>query len=377
MRIVMNAIPLLTPLTGVGNYAFQIARALKGLDQINVYTYFYGYYSRELRVARRGQEAFSTLKSSALKIPLLRTLARKSRNLLSSALTKRFDLYFEPNFIPLSIPARHVVATIPDFSFARFPEWHPRERVRYFEKEFWKKIKRADRNIVISEFIRQEAIDLFGFSPEKLSTIHLGYDPSIFRVYPLEDLASIRERYSLPKKFLLFVGSIEPRKNLKNLLLAYAQLAPKLRREFKLVLIGFKGWENEEIQTSMKKMEGDVRYTGYVPEEDLGKIYNLARVFVYPSFYEGFGLPPLEAMASGCPVIVSRTSSLPEVCGNAAHYVDPHDVDDISTAMERILLDEQISNSLKTLSLARAQIFSWQKSASEHLALFESEMKAI
>jgi glycosyltransferase involved in cell wall biosynthesis len=136
-------------------------------------------------------------------------------------------------------------------------------------------------------------------------------------------LETVKAQYRLPENFILFVGSIEPRKNLKRLLQAYTDMDDKIRKEFKLVLIGFKGWENEEIMRLIHKLKSDIFYLGYLPEEELGKLYNLARLSIYPSLYEGFGLPPLEAMACGCPIIVSHTASLPEVCGDAAFYADP------------------------------------------------------
>jgi glycosyltransferase involved in cell wall biosynthesis len=363
------------PLTGVGNYTYQIARSLKAVDHKNQYSFFYGYYSKELLAPGKKQGALLHLKESVLRIPLLRTAARNLKDWVNLFRTGKFDLYFEPNFIPLSIPAKRIVATVADFSFAHFPEWHSKEKIQYFQKHFWKKIKRADRIIFISDFIKQEAIQLFGFPPEKLSRIYLGFNQEVFRIYPREDLVSIKNRYSLPENFILFVGSIEPRKNLRNLILAYLELDESLRKEFKLVLVGFKGWKNEEIMSLIQKMKGDIFYIGYVPEEDLGKFYNLARVFVYPSFYEGFGLPPLEAMASGCPVIASLAASLPEVCADAAGYVNPHDVSSIAKGIHQFLTQEELRKEMKTKGLVRAKLFSWEKSAVEHLLVFENVSK--
>ena len=371
MKIAIDTISLLSPLTGVGNYTYQIARSLKAIDHKNEYSFFYGYYSKQLLSPGGKQEALLHPKEWVRKIPLLRTAARNLKEFVNIFWTEKFDLYFEPNFIPLSIPAKRTVATVADFSFARFPEWHPKERVQYFQKHFWEKIKRADRIIFISDFVKQEAIDLFGFPPEKLITIHLGFNPEIFRIYPPEDLISVKKQYSLPENFLLFLGSIEPRKNLRNLLLAYLELDESLRKEFKLVLVGFKGWKNEGIMSLIQKMKEDIFYIGYVPEEDLGKFYSLARVFVYPSFYEGFGLPPLEAMACGCPVIVSSVASLPEVCGEAAYYVDPHDVHNIVQGLNQVLTDEAQRGFLRVRGMERAKLFSWGKAAMEHLRVFE------
>jgi glycosyltransferase involved in cell wall biosynthesis len=285
--------------------------------------------------------------------------------------SRRFDLYFEPNFIPIHILADRIVTTVFDFSFVLFPEWHSRDKVLYFKKHFWDKIKTADRIIVISNFIKNEAINRFGFSKDRLTTIHLGFDHEIFKIYPPQALKTVKAQYRLPENFILFLGFIEPRKNLKRLLQAYTDLGDKIRKELKLVLIWFKGWENEEVMRLMQNLKSDIFYLGYLPGEELGKLYNLARLFVYPSLYEGFGLPPLEAMACGCPIIVSHTASLPEVCGDAAFYADPQDANSISGAILRVLLDENLRNSLIQKGFDRASTFSWEKSALSHLKVFE------
>nr|WP_256502708.1 glycosyltransferase family 1 protein [Desulfuromonas sp. KJ2020] len=183
-------------------------------------------------------------------------------------------------------------------------------------------------------------------------------------------MLGLRERLHLPSRFVLFVGSIEPRKNLLRLLQAYQLLSDRLRREVKLVLAGFRGWENREVMAILKKLEGDVHYLGYVTEQDLAALYNLADLFVYPSLYEGFGLPPLEAMACGCPVLVSRIASLPEVCGEAAAYLDPENVEEMTAELTRLLEDGTARGQLATKGLERAQLFSWERSAREHLAVF-------
>jgi glycosyltransferase involved in cell wall biosynthesis len=371
MKIAIDTIPLLSPLTGVGYYTYQIAKALREIDSTHEFAYFYGYYSPNLISPGEHPKSFYRLKEAVRKVPFLGTAVRNFKDWGNYLSSRQFDLYFEPNFIPLKMPAKRTVVTVLDFSFARFPEWHSKDKVRYFRKHFWKKISRADRIIVISDFIKNEAIHSFGFPEDQLTTIHLGFDQSIFRVYPREDLLAVKNKYRLPENFILFVGSIEPRKNLQNLLRAYMDLEESVRKELKLVLVGFKGWENEEIVSFIKKLKSDVFYLGYVPEVELGKIYNLAKLFVYPSLYEGFGLPPLEAMACGCPVVVSNAASLPEVCGDAAFYIDPHDVHSIVQGLNQVLTDEAQRGFLRVRGMERAKLFSWGKAAMEHLRVFE------
>jgi glycosyltransferase involved in cell wall biosynthesis len=374
MKIAIDTVLLLSPLTGIGNYAYQIARKLHEIAPSHDYTYFYGYYSSRLLSPGEHLDSVHRLKEAVRKIPILGRSARSLKNLANLFSAREFDLYFEPNFIPLNIRARRTVVTVADFSFARFPEWHTADKVHYYAKNFWEKIRRADRIIVISDFIRNEAIQRFGFSPDKLTTIPLGVDREIYRIYDPQDLRSTREKYRLPENFILFVGSIEPRKNLERLLLAYQGLEESARSEVKLVLAGFKGWENERIVSLIRKMRSDVFYLGYLPEGDLGKIYNLARLLVYPSLYEGFGLPPLEAMACGCPVVVSNAASLPEVCGEAAVYAEPEDPDSIREEIVQILRDDRLRNALVEKGIVRASSFSWEKSAREHLRVFEESL---
>jgi glycosyltransferase involved in cell wall biosynthesis len=371
MKIAIDTVLLLSPLTGVGNYAYQIARKLREIAPSHDYTYFYGYYSSRLLTPGERLESVHRLKEAVRGIPILGRAARSLKDLANLFSSREFDLYFEPNFIPLNIRARRTVVAIPDFSFARFPEWHTPDKVHYYAKNFWKKIHRAHRIIVTSEFIRKEAIERFSFSPEKLTTLPLGVDHEIYRSYDPQDLLPAREKYRLPENFLLFVGSLEPRKNLERLLLAYQNLEESTRSQVKLVLVGFKGWENERIMSLIRKMKSGVFYLGYLPEEDLAKIYNLARLFIYPSLYEGFGLPPLEAMACGCPVVVSNAASLPEVCGEGAIYVNPYEVTGIAQGIDRVLKDEALRIRLAAKGRERASQFSWERAAVEHLKVFE------
>lgn len=374
MKIAINTLPLLSPLTGIGHYIYQISKALADLNRGHSYTYYYGYYSSTL-ASYGGSENlfFSKLKGLTRKIPGRSAVCKTLRGIkqLGAILSRReFDVYFEPNYIPLKIHAKKTVVTVADFSFKLHPEWHPKDRLEYFGSNFWTKIRNADRVIFISDYMRRCAIEEFGFSPEKLRTIHLGFDRALFRPYSSRVFESLRGKYNLPNQFILSVGSLEPRKNLKKLILAYMGLDVMLRRNFKLVLVGFSGWNNQDVMRLLDKIKGDVVYLGYIPTEDLAVLYSTAELFVYPSFYEGFGLPPLEAMSCGCPVVVSNATSLPEVCGDAVAYVDPYCVDDISRVISELLNDKGLRDSLSARGLKRAELFSWEKSAAQHLKVF-------
>ncbi|MCM8819700.1 MAG: glycosyltransferase family 4 protein [Candidatus Omnitrophica bacterium] len=373
MKIIINTTPLLSPLTGVGKYTYQIAKALIDLDRKNKYAFYQGYFSDTLFSPRTEQKFLSYVgyvKSFFTYSPMTKRIWHSFKNLGLKFRSDEFDLYFEPNFIPLPIRARKIIVTIHDFSFHLFPEWHPPDRIQYFQKNFWNNIMKADKIIFVSNYIKNEAINLFNFPAEKLTTIYNGVNKEIYRIYEQEELKPITQKYILPPKFIFYLGSIEPRKNIKGLILAYFELGPQFRKEFKLVLGGFRGWKNEEIHSLIKKSNGDIKFLGYIREEELGKIFNLASMFVYPSFYEGFGLPPLEAMSCGCPVVVSNASSLPEVCGEAAYYIDPNDIESISKGILKLATDDVLKKNLTLKGIKQAHKYSWQESAKSLINIF-------
>lgn len=365
-RIVINTIPLQGSLTGVGHYTNQLVRYFNLLDKQNEYTYYYGFFTRTLIGSGHPVQR---LRNQLPKTPWFRKTLREAVFVSSRLFHSEFDLYFEPNFIPTKIKARKIVATVHDFSFRLFPEAHPRDRIQYFEKNFAKNILRSQRIITDSVYIKNEAMQFLALPPERITPVHLGVDHDVFKIYDSERLKSCREDLALPEKFILFVGTREPRKNLDRLMRAYAELPGQLQREFSLVLIGPLGW-GETDPAARQKLANRVLVLDYLDTQKLALAYNLASVLAYPSVYEGFGLPPLEAMACGCPVVVSRAASLPEVCGDAACYVDPQDVQSIAEGMNRVLSDDELRRSLIKKGIERAKLFTWEKTAQQTLAVF-------
>jgi len=371
-RVVINTIPLQGPLTGVGHYISQLARYLNLLDGDNEYTYYYGFFSKNLVGS---DHVIQRLRNQLPKTPWFRKAVRQGVFAVSGLFHSDFDLYFEPNFIPVKIRAKKIVTTVHDFSFRLFPEAHPKDRIQYFEKNFSKNIRRSDRIITDSVYIKSEAEKLLGLPDNMITPVHLGVDHDVFKNYPREVLESCKREFGLPEKFILFVGTREPRKNLDGLLRAYAELPGQVRREFNLLLVGPRGW-GESDRAARTELGNGVRVLNYVETSKLALIYNLASVFVYPSLYEGFGLPPLEAMACGCPVVVSRAASLPEVCADAACYVDPKDVQSIAEGIDKGLADEELRRSLIKRGRERARLFTWEKTAEKTLKVFNEVLRA-
>lgn len=281
------------------------------------------------------------------------------------------DLLHSPDFIPPFRRNCKSVITIHDLAFLLYPHFLTKESARYYGQidQAWRK---TDHIIAVSEATKADSIKLLGVPEKKITVIHEAANP-IYRPLPAEEARRhARQKYDLDTDFILFVSTIEPRKNLPGLLKAYRRLRDEYRREELLVLAGSKGWLWEEVYQTVDDLDlkEHVVFLGRVPSEDLVYLYNAARLFVHPSFYEGFGLTPLEAITCGTPVIVSNISALPEIVGDAALMVDPHDIDGLTVAMWRALTDEEIRQDLIAKGFKRAAKFSWEEAARKTLEVY-------
>jgi len=372
--IIINTIPLLVKLTGVGKYIYEVSKNLINLNSLN-YHFYYGYTSQKLLHPHKDvtQKKFPIVSDILLKSNILRDIIRRAVFSLSSFVSKKFDLYWEPNHILVpNIKSDIKIVTIHDLSVIKNPEHHPLDRVRYFNKHIIRTIRDAKHFITVSEFIKNEITEFLGISPEKITVIYNGFNQDVFKKYQYEALLEFSKKRNIPENFILYVGTIEPRKNLKNLILAYLELPEKLKKQYKLILTGYHGWENSEIFNYMKKDKENIIYTGYMDDIDLAFLYNLAKILIYPSIYEGFGLPPLEAMACETPVITSNVSSMPEIYKDSAFYIDPKDPNDIKQAIETLIGDKILQERLIQKGKERAALFSWENSAENHIKLFKS-----
>lgn len=264
-----------------------------------------------------------------------------------------------------------LVLTVYDLSFMRYPEAF-RPMQRWYLQNFTRwSVRRAQAISCISESTRQDVLRFFNVPPERVQTIYCGVEPA-FRPLPAAEVAAFRAAQQLPDEFILRLGTIEPRKNVLGVLRAYAAWVNREANVPPLVVAGGKGWYYESVFDEVTRLglAERVYFPGYVPQEELALWYNAAAMLVYPSFFEGFGLPVLEAMACGTPVITSNVSSLPEVAGNAALQIDPNDEPALSRAMASLWADHDLRRQLREQGLARARTFSWQKTAQETQALY-------
>lgn len=274
------------------------------------------------------------------------------------------DLLHAPDFtLPPVRRGTRTLLTVHDLSFVRAPEAAAPGLRAYLNRVVPRSVARADHVLADSEATRQDLIDLYGTPPEKISVLYSGVEERFRPVSDVEALRAVRARYGLGKgPFILSVGTVQPRKNYGRLVEAFQRLDG---HDLTLAIAGGKGWLDDPLYGQIEALGlGErVRLLGFVDDADLPALYSAARVFAFPSLYEGFGLPPLEAMACGVPVVASRASSLPEVVGEAGLLVDPLDVEALADALRRALEDEDLRRALISRGLAQARRFSWGESA--------------
>lgn len=387
MRIAMDGTPLLKARTGVGNYTLRLARALEKLDGCKSVRFFFGIRRlRYLGLVRPRRPAippaagdlngtFRNRRIDRLPVALKKRTHRLAIGM--EAAWHRPDLFHATNYVAESsiLP---MVVTVHDLSFVRYPETHPAKRLRHLENEFPRTLARASRIIADSNFTKHELMELLQVPDAKITVIHLGVAP---RFHPLADhqiAARLRAFNLQPGRYILSVGTLEPRKNIPLLLEAYAQLPEGLKKHRPLAIAGLQGWKHSKISAHMERLarRGQLILLGYVPDDLLPALYAGAYLFAYPSLYEGFGLPPLEAMACGTPALVCARASLPEVVGAAGVQIDSCSVEKMTAALAALLSDPGRRRELSEKGLQRARDFTWQRCARKTLQVYAEVLAA-
>lgn len=367
VKIILSVEPVRFPLTGIGRYTWELAQELACSSEISELKYFAGrHFLPALPVASTQANRQHSIKQWVQRS----YLAVEAYRLLMPPLKRRAlngyedFLYHGPNFFLPPFAGKRI-ATFHDLSPFTWTQCNTPQRIRYTQKELLKTLKWADALITDSEYTRQELANYFSWPRDKIYAVPLAYSAD-FKPRDITECNSVLAKYDLSyKKFSLYVGTIEPRKNLINLLDAYSRLSLLLRREFPLILSGYQGWNNEDIirKIAIGQREGWVKYLGFLPTAELPLLFSAAKLFCFPSLYEGFGLPVLEAMASGTPVFCSNASSLPEVVGNAAAMCSPDDVDQMTNLISECLLNTEWQLQAANAGIVQAGQFSWQKTA--------------
>jgi glycosyltransferase involved in cell wall biosynthesis len=280
----------------------------------------------------------------------------------------RPDVFHSPHYIlPPAVRCRSVV-TIHDTIHLTVPQYLPnRAAYAYARASMWSAVRHSDRILTVSEASKRDILHFFKVPEEKVVVVYNAIDERFWRTPNPQDVSRVRERFQLDQRFVLYVGNIKPHKNVVRLIEAFHLLRRGELEDLKLLIIGDEISKHPALRRAVHtyKLHKHVRFLGYLPDDTLAILYRLASLFVFPSLYEGFGLPPLEAMASGTPVVTSNVSSLPEVAGDAAMLVDPHDVESIVDGMRRVLTDPGRAAELRRRGFVRARDFSWERSVSQ------------
>jgi len=269
-----------------------------------------------------------------------------------------------------------VVATIMDIIPFIHPEWVSTDFRRIKNFLFKKTIAWADQIITISEYSRNDLLNYFNFPEEKVTVIPLGVDPSYFEHIPETKINEVLSRYQLSEGYFLFIGTLQPRKNLERVMEAHNRLPVETRKNHPLVVVGREGWGVEELLPKLMVKQGnkEAYWLRYLPQEDVLALLKKAKALVFASLYEGFGLPVLEAFASSCPVITSNTTSLPEIAGDAAYFVDPLDINDIKNALELYLTNSNVITKKVKLGISQAKKFTWEACAEKTSEVYKRTM---
>ena len=351
--------------TGTENYSLHLIRGQLALEDGHRYRLYFNQPPQQDLFGLRAEQRVLTF-------PRLWTHVALSWEMR----TAPPDLLFVPSHVLPLVHPRCCVATVHDLGYHYYPEAHTLFQNAYLRWSTRHNARASTLVLADSRATRQDLVHYYGTSPDKIRVVYPGRDESLAPVSDPALLAAVRARYDLGAPYLLYVGTLHPRKNLVRLVQAYAHFllqAATGATDTLLVLAGQKGWLYDEIEAEVRRLglEGRVRLTGYVPDEDLPTLLSGALAFVFPSLYEGFGLPVLEAMACGTPVVCSQTSSLPEVAGDAALLVDPLDPEALAAALLRAVSDEGLRRELVARGFEQAQRFSWGRCARESLAVLE------
>lgn len=372
MRIAFNGSALLSPLTGVGQYSKCLAEHLVASRQAQLHLFYAAIWSQDIRTGPIKE--ISALKDFIKKVvPQPYRVSRAIQQWRFNLGIKRIrpHLYHEPNFLPFRFDGPTVI-TAHDLSWIRHPETHPADRVAVMNELFPRALDGASHILTDAEFVRQEIIETFGVAPARITSVPLGARP-VFRPRSGDECAATLSEHGLQyRRYVLCVGTLEPRKNLELAIRAYAGLPKAFRSRYPLVTVGMKGWLMSRLESVMQPLvaSGELHPLGYTSDDALAALYAGAMALVYPSLYEGFGLPPLEAMASATPVIVSNRSTLPEVVGDAGVIVDAEDVEGLRGTLLRLVEDPAFWQDRAAASLQRAGRFSWQHCADQTLAVY-------
>lgn len=395
MKLLLNAESLRPPLTGIGNYTFHLLEqylALELFEEIHCFSGT-GWHSgaEQLLISdghrnssESGSPSFTQASIAAVRKAI--GVIPGSKATYDAVMDQRFrrfadtvsnetasTVYHETNYIlkPSSGPK---ITTVHDLSHVRFPQYHPPEVVTRLERQLPDSLNRADLVITVSNVVREELIEHYNLDPGHVKTVYEGVDP-LYKPRSQDETNAVLSRYDLfHKAYVLMVATLEPRKGIDVLLDAWELLPLELRKEMPLVLTGSSGWRNEKLRKRIDVMveAGTVRHLGYVPAEVLPALYSGASVFSYPSVYEGFGLPVLDAMHSGVPVVCRAGTSMAEFAQGACVLCETGEAEELATRLTQLMESRAICDEWSKKGIEQSQKYSWQRCAQETAALYQT-----
>ncbi len=363
--------------TGVEGYTLNLLTNLFKIDQENQYKLFFNSFKGPSFDIDKAFD-FPNVEIKKTKIPnKLLNLSFVLFNYPKISKILDCDIFFAPNisFYSLDKNCQNII-TFHDLAFSHYSHFYSLKRRLWHRVVNPKKLaKDNDYIIAVSEATKDDLVLTYGISEEKIRIIYSGINENLKVCNNDNKLEEIRKKYNLPKDFILSLGSIEPRKNIVGLISAYEKLRDQNKINNKLVIAGEKAWCYKKIFENWEKSKykKDIIFPGFIEEEDKPYLYNLTKLFVYPSFYEGFGFPALEAMACGVPVVTSFVSSLPEVCQDAALLIDPYNIDDLALGVYNGIVDKNLRQRLINKGLGRVKEFRWEECAKSVLSVLEDK----
>jgi glycosyltransferase involved in cell wall biosynthesis len=363
MRVGIDARLVYYSQAGIGQYILHLVNGLAKVDTDSEYVLL---QSRKDDTTILEEPNFRRV---SLWTPSHHRLERYSLNV--ELMRLGLDVLHSPDFIPPHRPSCKSVITVHDLAFLLYPHFLTKESARYYG-HIDQAVRWTDHIIAVSESTKRDTIQHLGVLKDKITVVYEAANPIFGPVDRDEARREVRNRHGVDGPFVLFVSTIEPRKNVPTLLRAIWHLRESYKADVRLVVAGGKGWLFEDAFAVVEELELDdtVHFVGRVSSEDLLYLYNAAEMLAHPAFYEGFGLPPLEAMVCGLPVIVSNVASLPEVVGDAGLLIDPHDVDELTVALWRVLSDSGLREEMQEKGLRQASRFSWERAARETLDIY-------
>lgn len=367
MHIGLDARRMLHPRDGIGQYASRLVHELSKLSNPDFqFSYFLNKNEKPFPLPENGKQKYvisekpsNTSLWTQMKLP---SLAKENKVDLIHCLDSTGPLFAKTP----------TVVTVHDIVFKKFPECLSRKGRLYHNLWVPRAIKKAAHIITDSESSQKDLMDFYSVPSEKITVIYLGVEDSFFQKPPKEKFENVKKKYNLDKKFIFFVGTHEPRKNIDVIIKAYSQLEPSLKEEYSLLIGGGKGWIDLDLHNLAKQcgVEDNVTFTGFLSDKEVRTLFFMADIFCFPSKYEGFGFPVLESMAASTPVITTNVSSLPEVGGDAVLYVPPNDESKLSEGLTKLIQDKDLYKKLSEAGPIQARKFQWSKTAEEVLQVY-------